>query len=213
MTAGGEPNRKTEPSHVHAVVRLGIGEVQVTSGRRRLNLDTVSSLAESIKQIGLKTPIAVRRVGENAVLVAGYHRLEAAKSLGLAEIDCTYIEGGETEARLLIPAAKIERVLAAHELCGSRWCGRLLTFGIFRNRGAARWRCGFSAGAGTTARVIRVARARRRGPPHLELSHSRLDARDQPTQTLVADRTIVLVREKHDGDGGIRTQKRLALGE
>ena len=39
-------------------------------------------IAESILQVGLQTPILVRKDGERFVLIEGLHRLEACKQLG-----------------------------------------------------------------------------------------------------------------------------------
>lgn len=50
--------------------------------RASLNLQTVRDIAESILQVGQKTPILLRRDGDRFVLVEGLHRLEACKMLG-----------------------------------------------------------------------------------------------------------------------------------
>ena len=52
--------------------------------KRRATLDPkiVDDLAESILQVGQRTPILVRRDGDRFVLVEGLHRLEACKRLG-----------------------------------------------------------------------------------------------------------------------------------
>ena len=52
--------------------------------KRRATLDPkrVQEIAASILEIGLKTPILVRRDGARFVLVEGLHRLEACKALG-----------------------------------------------------------------------------------------------------------------------------------
>jgi ParB-like chromosome segregation protein Spo0J len=76
-----------------------------------LDQDVVNSIAESFPLAGggLINPITVRRVREQeggeevvkTVLVAGAHRLEAARRAGMKRIDCTFIEGDETEARIV----------------------------------------------------------------------------------------------------------------
>jgi ParB family chromosome partitioning protein len=76
-----------------------------------LDDDVVSSIAESFPLAGggLINPITVRRVREQedgeevvkTVLVAGAHRLEAARRAGMKYINCTYLEGDETEARIV----------------------------------------------------------------------------------------------------------------
>jgi ParB-like chromosome segregation protein Spo0J len=60
-----------------------IADIYVPTKRRAtLNLVTVDEIAESIMQVGQKTPILVRRDGERFILVEGLHRLEACKKLG-----------------------------------------------------------------------------------------------------------------------------------
>ena len=54
--------------------------------RATLNLKTVDEIAESILQVGQRSPILVRRDGERFVLVEGLHRLEACKKLGETNI-------------------------------------------------------------------------------------------------------------------------------
>ena len=50
--------------------------------RDTLDPKKVEALAESFVDKGMQSPINVRRDKERYVLVAGYHRLEAARSLG-----------------------------------------------------------------------------------------------------------------------------------
>jgi ParB-like chromosome segregation protein Spo0J len=50
--------------------------------RATLKPATVQELAVNMLEVGLKTPIMVRRDGDRFVLIEGLHRLEAARSLG-----------------------------------------------------------------------------------------------------------------------------------
>ena len=52
--------------------------------KRRATLDpkVVQEIAESMLEVGQKTPILVREDGDRFVLVEGLHRLEACKQLG-----------------------------------------------------------------------------------------------------------------------------------
>ena len=62
---------------------FAIASVYVPVKRRgTLNPQLVDELAESILEIGLQSPILVRRDGERYVLVEGLHRLEACRKLG-----------------------------------------------------------------------------------------------------------------------------------
>jgi ParB-like chromosome segregation protein Spo0J len=53
-----------------------------TKRRATLNPAAVDEIANSILEIGLRSPILVRKDGERFVLVEGLHRLEACKKLG-----------------------------------------------------------------------------------------------------------------------------------
>ena len=77
-------------------MRIPISEITVNPGRRELNLDDVKELADSIRELGLLHPIIVDK---KHTLIAGLHRLEAAKLLKWTEIECTVssLEGLKAE--------------------------------------------------------------------------------------------------------------------
>ncbi len=78
-----------------------IQHIDVTNRLRPLNDGAVSKLVESMQELGLRTPITVRvdPADENpdVFLVAGYHRLEAAKRLGWDEIECFVTEEADED--------------------------------------------------------------------------------------------------------------------
>ena len=60
-----------------------IEDIYVPAKRRRtLRSKTVDEIAESMLDVGQRTPILVRRDAKRFVLVDGLHRLEACKALG-----------------------------------------------------------------------------------------------------------------------------------
>ena len=63
-----------------------ISDIKIKPGRRDAKPKAVNELARSIQAVGLLNPIIVN--GDNS-LIAGLHRLEAAKKLGWTEIECT----------------------------------------------------------------------------------------------------------------------------
>jgi len=79
---------------------IPLDEILVVGERRSLQKDKVADLAESIRTLGLLSPIAVRRVGGakeipdagedsgSYHLVYGLHRLTAVRQLGWKEIPC-----------------------------------------------------------------------------------------------------------------------------
>ena len=73
-----------------------ISEIKINSGRREAKEGDIRELANSISEVGLLNPITI---DSRHTLIAGLHRLEAAKLLGWAEIECTVsgLEGLEAE--------------------------------------------------------------------------------------------------------------------
>lgn len=91
---------------------IKIAKITIGDGRRAVDQDAVSRLAQSIKSIGLMTPITVRCSGDGYRLVAGRHRVEAYRHLGLAEIPADILgEDDEQPER----AAREDRMLEISE--------------------------------------------------------------------------------------------------
>lgn len=78
---------------------LDIEDIIVLEGRRKVDPKTVRKLAESIEAVGLQTPITVRRKGDQYVLIAGLHRIEAFKKLGREHIPAAISSWTNAEAR------------------------------------------------------------------------------------------------------------------
>lgn len=104
------------PRRIEQVVADG---VVVGPRLRPLNDDAVASLMASIADIGLRTPITVRVLGEMEVagkvehdvplLIAGAHRLEAVKRLGHDFIDAYIFDGDDRDARMWEIAENLHR--------------------------------------------------------------------------------------------------------
>src|SRR5262245_21270487 len=86
-----------------------VDDIEVPQGRRVPSHDKVERLAESMGDIGLRTPITVRyyqgrpsKSGREGsyVLVAGAHRLAAAKLMGRKEIECFVVDEEDLTADL-----------------------------------------------------------------------------------------------------------------
>ena len=75
---------------------IQISEIRVNPERREARTEAVREMADSISEIGLLNPITVDC---EHILIAGLHRLEAAKLLGWTEIECTVsgLEGLQAE--------------------------------------------------------------------------------------------------------------------
>ena len=94
-----------------AVERILIEGIDVPAGRRHVDPDAVKVLAASMEKLGLRTPITIRDTdgGITMVLVAGAHRLAAAKQLGWEYIDCIVLDCDETQAELWEIAENLHR--------------------------------------------------------------------------------------------------------
>ena len=99
--------------------RIPVDSVRVRDRLRALAPEKVDGLVASLGEVGLRTPIHVRvldrleeggRVFEGVpILVAGRHRLEAARRLGWEEIDAYVLDGDERDARLWEIAENLHR--------------------------------------------------------------------------------------------------------
>jgi ParB family chromosome partitioning protein len=65
---------------------VALGEIRVPENVRALDPEHVKALAGSIKLQGMLVPVVVRDDGDGFELVAGFHRIAAARSLGLADV-------------------------------------------------------------------------------------------------------------------------------
>ncbi len=71
-----------------------IPDIRINSRNRQYRQDKAQELAQSIQEIGLLHPIVVN---EDNILIAGLHRLEAAKLLGWEEIPCSIFDINKAE--------------------------------------------------------------------------------------------------------------------
>lgn len=99
-------------------ILVHVERIEIPRGRRKANPEGVKALANSIKEIGLQTPISVRCVQRTCkdgaretvyLLVAGLHRLEAVKKNGGTKLECVLVEGDETDAGLWEVAENLHR--------------------------------------------------------------------------------------------------------
>lgn len=84
------------------LTRLEPGDIEIGGARRQCDPAKVATLAESMKEIGMQTPISVWFTADNehVYLVAGRHRLEAAKLLGWPYISCIVVALDERQRRM-----------------------------------------------------------------------------------------------------------------
>ena len=91
---------------------ISIEDVLISEDHRPLDLEAVAVIAASMKMIGQQTAIRVRAApGQDgkAILVGGWRRIEAAKSLGWGTIRAEFIDGDEVLAELCEIADDLHR--------------------------------------------------------------------------------------------------------
>jgi ParB-like chromosome segregation protein Spo0J len=80
---------------------VNIDRILMPKEMTKLDEDLVADIAESMKLLDLWHPLAVLRRGDNFHLVAGAHRLEAAKRIGWTTIPCFFVTGDDRHAKLV----------------------------------------------------------------------------------------------------------------
>ena len=78
-------------------MKIKISDIKINPGRRDTQQRNVEELARSIAAVGLMNPITVT---QDTTLIAGLHRLDAAKLLGWTEIECNSIGMSSLQAEL-----------------------------------------------------------------------------------------------------------------
>ena len=97
-----------------------VEDIEIGERHRALSSESCDRLASSMGDIGLRQPISIRIVdmmvidGHEVegvpVLVAGHHRLEAAKRLGWSHIDCVEVDNDAIKAEMWEIAENLHRL-------------------------------------------------------------------------------------------------------
>lgn len=90
---------------------LRISEIEPNRSQPRKNFDdeTISALADSIKQHGILQPLLVRPYGNSYQIVAGERRWRAARMLGMSEVPVQIKELTDSEAMQLALIENLQR--------------------------------------------------------------------------------------------------------
>lgn len=75
----------------------------------KLNEKKVSQIAASAKDIGIVTPLTVRAKGDLYEVIAGHHRLEAAKQIGQLKLPCIVRKYTDEEMYTVLAESNIQR--------------------------------------------------------------------------------------------------------
>ena len=101
------------------MILIQISEITIGPGRRAALPEDIQKMADSIAEVGLLSPITV---DARHTLIAGLHRLEAAKLLGWVEIECNVADLDGLQAEL----AEIDENFIRKDLSGVEYSDLLL---------------------------------------------------------------------------------------
>jgi hypothetical protein len=90
----------------HPMMQISVDAIKIVGKRRPLNEQKLRVLTASIREIGLQTPISVRKRKKDVVLIAGRHRLEAVKRLSWDRIPCLALVKDDIDLALLAAHGK-----------------------------------------------------------------------------------------------------------
>ena len=80
------PSEETENKSGYITVRLSKVEPNQAQPREEFNEDALQELAESIRQVGILSPLIVQKRGDRYEIIAGERRWRAARLAGLKEV-------------------------------------------------------------------------------------------------------------------------------
>lgn len=83
------------------IEQIAIADIDADERLREVDLDAADFIAASMAEYGLRQPIEVRKSGKRYKLIAGGHRLAAAKKLEWVDIPAVVLKANELEAQLL----------------------------------------------------------------------------------------------------------------
>jgi hypothetical protein len=142
--------------------KVFVDDVVVGENRRPIDKAAVERLAESMKAIGLQTPISIWADDKDRpVLVAGHHRLEAARALGWEQIECCFVAMDADDRRRWEIAENLHRAeLTVQQRSDqiAEWVAitnKKAQLAPFSNQGAGR---GNKGGVNAAARELGVGR-------------------------------------------------------
>lgn len=88
----------------------------------KLNPEKVEQIKFSARDIGIITPLIVRKRGEMYQIISGHHRYEAAKELELLSVPCLVRDVKDEEATLLVVESNIQRMKLCPSEYGAIFC-------------------------------------------------------------------------------------------
>lgn len=83
------------------IEQIAVADIDADERLREIDLEAADFIAASMAEYGLRQPIEVRKSGKRYKLIAGGHRLAAAKKLEWVDIPAVVLKANELEAQLL----------------------------------------------------------------------------------------------------------------
>ena len=102
-------------------MKIKISDIKINPGRRNAEPKAIEELSKSIAAVGLMNPITVT---QDNTLIAGLHRLEAAKRLGWTEIECNSVGMSSLQAELAEIDENIVRTNLSRQELGEQFLRR-----------------------------------------------------------------------------------------
>ena len=102
-------------------MKIKISDIKINPGRRIAEPKAIEELSKSIATVGLMNPITVT---QDNTLIAGLHRLEAAKLLGWTEIECNSVGMSSLQAELAEIDENIVRTNLSRQELGEQFLRR-----------------------------------------------------------------------------------------
>ncbi|HQM01167.1 MAG TPA: DNA methyltransferase [Ruminococcus flavefaciens] len=93
-------------------MKINITDIEIGTRKRKIDEIKVKNIADSFNNIGQLQPVTVLINDYKYLLVAGLHRIEAARSIGWTSIEATIFEGDKITAEL----AEIDENLMRNDL-------------------------------------------------------------------------------------------------
>ncbi|MFC1669243.1 ParB/RepB/Spo0J family partition protein [Spirochaetota bacterium] len=106
-----DKNSEGYPDVADKVVELDINKIIPNPNQPRVNFDEseIKELSNSIKSVGLIQPIAVRKVKNDYILIAGERRLRACKAAGQKKIKVIIIDANDEKSLIITLVENIQR--------------------------------------------------------------------------------------------------------
>lgn len=100
-----------DESSKNKAVEIDIDEIMPNpyQPRRMFDLDALTELSNSIREVGLITPLTVRRAPGGYELVCGERRLRASKMAGLRKIPAIIVELSDKESAIVAITENLQR--------------------------------------------------------------------------------------------------------